>query len=498
MRLFKICFLLTFLGFHSLAIANINSYFDHIKTDPNALYTFLKKMPKGGELHYHLAGGAYPETMLDLAAQGDYCLDKQTFIISKTVERCFGVNVRELTTQPALYRQTIRAWSMKDFIAGQESGHDHFFDSFYKFMPIIVDYSPQLLAEIMQRAANQHEQYLEIMILPDNAQSTSFASETISKNNFAAIKQQLLTNNVFQDNIKHTVEETVALLKHTRQNLGCNKAPNQDVCQLTVKFQYYVLREQPLGKVFAQALNGFAAASLSKDIVGINLVQPEDGIISLRDYHKQMEIFAFLHQAYPKVHISLHAGELAPDDVVPNALGFHIDDAIHTAHAERIGHGVDIAFEKKSESILNNMAKKQIAVEINLTSNRKILNISGKNHPLRYYLAHKVPVVLSTDDEGVLRTDLTREYVDAVLNHAIDYPTLKMINRNALTYSFLPGNSLWANAAKAEPVSVCHNLNSSSCLQFVAINEKARLQRQLENKLNEFENAYNTEFTKNN
>jgi hypothetical protein len=31
-----------------------------------------------------------------------------------------------------------------------------------------------------------------------------------------------------------------------------------------------------------------------------------------------------------------------------------------------------------------------------------------------YYRAHGVPVVLSTDDEGVLRTDMTNEYVRAV------------------------------------------------------------------------------------
>lgn len=45
------------LFFSALVQANIQSHFDQIKNDPNALYAFLKSMPKGGELHYHLAGG---------------------------------------------------------------------------------------------------------------------------------------------------------------------------------------------------------------------------------------------------------------------------------------------------------------------------------------------------------------------------------------------------------------------------------------------------------
>ena len=40
-------------------------------------------------------------------------------------------------------------------------------------------------------------------------------------------------------------------------------------------------------------------------------VQPEDGIISMADYAPHMKMVGFLHGLYPKVHISLHAGELA-------------------------------------------------------------------------------------------------------------------------------------------------------------------------------------------
>ena len=60
--------------------------------------------------------------------------------------------------------------------------------------------------------------------------------------------------------------------------------------------------------------------------------------ISMRDYILQ-KMLDYLHSAYPKVHITLHAGELAPGLVPPEGLHFHIRQAVELGHAERIGHG---------------------------------------------------------------------------------------------------------------------------------------------------------------
>ena len=60
-----------------------------------------------------------------------------------------------------------------------------------------------------------------------------------------------------------------------------------------------------------------------------------------------------------------------------------------------------------------------------------------KNHPLATYLAVGVPVVLSTDDAGVSRINMTNEYFRAVTDQGLGYRTLKAIARNALIYSFL-------------------------------------------------------------
>lgn len=482
------------LALFSQAQANVQTHFDQIKNSPNALYKFLKSMPKGGELHYHLAGGPYAEMMLEVASKEDYCLDTKTYALSTYSSTCNGINTKELYQHPDVYEQTIKSWSMKHFIPGVESGHDHFFNAFHKFLPLVSAHQAELVADVMKTAANQHEQYLELMILPDDAKSSSFGALLDKTSSFDQKRQLLLANKDFQDNIEHTVKESDRILKQARQELGCDANPQAPNCQVTIKFLYYSLREQALDKLFAQTLNAFEAVAKSQKeggpLIGVNLVQPEDGIISLRDYRQQMQVYQYLHQLYPQVNISLHAGEVTQEIVAPEELNYHIHDALFTGQAQRIGHGVDIAYEDEANTTLEHMANQHKAVEINLISNQQILNVSGAKHPLNYYLAAQVPVVLSTDDEGILRTTLTAQYVEAVMAHGVSYDALKQINRNALTYAFVPGKSIWADANKATLVSECMDLNSSSCKKFIKHSEKAQLQWNLEQKLKTFEKQW--------
>ena len=66
-----------------------------------------------------------------------------------------------------------------------------------------------------------------------------------------------------------------------------------------------------------------------------------------------------------------------------------------------------------------------------------ILGVRGKDHPLTAYRAARVPVVLSTDDAGVSRIDLTNEYFRAARDYPLGYRDLKTIARNSIEHSFL-------------------------------------------------------------
>jgi adenosine deaminase len=132
----------------------------------------------------------------------------------------------------------------------------------------------------------------------------------------------------------------------------------------------------------------------------------------------------------------MHAGELAPGLVPPAGLKFHIRQAVEIAHAERIGHGVDVFYEDQPLALLKEMAQKKVVVEICLSSNDQILGVRGDQHPLPEYLRAGVPVVIATDDEGVARSNMTREYQRAVATYDLSYPQLKQIVRNSINYSF--------------------------------------------------------------
>ena len=208
-----------------------------------------------------------------------------------------------------------------------------------------------------------------------------------------------------------------------------------------------------------------------------------------------MRMVGFLKGLYPEAHVSLHAGELRPGLVPPDGLRFHIRDSVEVGKAERIGHGVDVMYEENPHELLNEMARRNVLVEICLTSNDGILGVRGRQHPLAAYLKAGVPVALSTDDEGVSRSEMTTEYERAVLEQNLDYLTLKKMARTSLEHSFLPGQSLWSDPHKFNAVHECSGekplaIPGSACSKFLSGSEKAREEWRLERRFAEFESKF--------
>ena len=110
---------------------------------------------------------------------------------------------------------------------------------------------------------------------------------------------------------------------------------------------------------------------------------------------------------------------------------------VNIAGADRIGHGADLRWERNPDQILRSMKSKGTCLEANLTSNQQILRLSGKRHPITDYVRAGVKVTLSTDDEGVSRTDLTAQYVKAVRQHGFGYRRLKQFATYGLRCAFL-------------------------------------------------------------
>jgi hypothetical protein len=279
--------------------------------------------------------------------------------------------------------------------------------------------------------------------------------------------------------------------------MKCGTPEAEAGCKITVRYIYQVLRGLPPEAVFAQILLGFELASSDPHFVGLNLVMPEDWYVPVHDFGQHMAMLDYLHSVYPKVHIALHAGELAMGLVKPEDLSFHIRDSVERGHAERIGHGVDIMQEKDPIGLMKEMAARNVMVEINLTSNDEILGVSGDDHPLPTYIKYGVPVAISTDDEGVARSDMTQEYLRAEENYLFSYAELKRMTRTSLEHSFLPGQSLWQEAKGSfRPTAACVadvpgiQKPSSGCAKFLEANERAREQWKLEASFAGFEKRF--------
>ncbi len=472
------------------------AYFESIKTNPEALATFLKTMPKGGDLHMHASGSSFAEDLIHYAQNDKLCLNRGTLTVYVNPSCVPQDELTTVVSEEPLYNALIDAWSMRHFHgSGSESGHDHFFNAFSKFRPIPKTHAGEILAEITTRAAAQNELYLELMVTPDGHEAAVLGKSIGWDFDFEQLRQKLLGSNF--DKILDLITYTLNQDESKREALqACSIDANHKGCGVTVRYLYQVKREQPKEMVFAQLLAGFEAASYDNRVVGVNLVQPEDGPIALRDYRLHMQMLAFFHERYPNVRISLHAGELNKALVPEEALSFHIREAVLTGSAERIGHGVSIPYEKHVSELLNKMAEESVMVEINLSSNDYILGIKGKRHPLALYLQYGVPVALSTDDEGVSREPLTRQFIRAAVDHGLSYTTLKQLARNSLYFAFISGDNLWGDAQYKNRSKACLYDNPESqtlspiCSVFLKQSEKANLQWTLERQFIAFERAH--------
>ena len=469
------------------------------------------RCPRGPISTIHLSGAIYAETFLHDAAQDGLCIDIAALAIVKPMAQtrsippqpvCGEGRVRadSVTKDQHLYDQLIDSFSMRTFVpVSGKSGHDQFFDTFDRFQSINPDHLGEWLDEVATRAAAQNEQYLELMHTPGQFfQAAAMAEKVGYHADFAEYRKQLLDAGL-RDLVPAIRADLDKADAQRRELEGCGKPGATPACRVEIRYLYQVLRAMPPDSVFAQILLGFELASADPRVVGINFVQPEDGYVAMTDYRLHMQMIDALHTLYPKVHITLHAGEIALGLVPPEGLKFHIREAIEMGHAERIGHGVDVMDEDHPYELLKEMAAKRIMVEINLTSNDVILNVKGGDHPLMMYRKYGVPVALSTDDEGVSRIDLTHEYVRAVDTYHFTYPELKNMVRTGLEHNFLPGQSLWVSPKSGDsftqPVAACvgqlgKDEPSGKCADFVKGSEKAAQQFELERRFKVFEASF--------
>jgi|GEM_PF-230120 len=430
----------------------ISVLFEKIRDNRAKLALFFHQMPKGGDLHHHLSGSVYAESFLKKAIDLDlyidtFSTDLSLFVKPKTAGKKI-TSLRSLSLSPRyqVWKQRLmQQWSIRDYGPLQGPADLLFFESFSKFSPAKdTSYLRTWAREIRERAITEGVQYIETSIGAESFRLVRTDSLRFV-NLFRAIDS-------FPD-LPDTDARFTAALQLLREK-GITNAAESWLQKLTaghwsahiddslfkLRYQISVSRNRRPADFFKEMIMAFELAA-KKDslVVGVNILSREDGDIALRDYALHMRMFQFCRKRYPTVLFAMHAGEFTLGTVLPENMRNHIRDAVLIAGSRRIGHGTDISFEQDAGETLKKMHKDSIAVEINLSSNEFILGLKDDQHPLTVYQAFGVPVVICTDDAGILRSNLTQQFVLLAYRYpSYSYTDIRDVIFNSIRYSFLP------------------------------------------------------------
>jgi adenosine deaminase len=476
------------------------AYLESVRDNPAALMDFLDRVPKGGDLHNHLTGAVYAESYIDYAVEDGLCIDRVVATLSQPpCDPAQGrVPAAQALTDFPLRNHVIDSWSIRNFVPSPDDRdvRHHFFAAFGKFDPVTNGHWGEMFAEVVHRAGAQHEIYLETMLTPDQGEAMKLGRALGWNDDFALMRQRLLAGGMTQV-VADGRKNLDAGENKMREILQCGTATPDVGCGVTLRFQNQVLRAFPKEEVFAQMVAGFEIANVDSRVVAVNLVQSQDEYRALHDFHLHMRMLDYLHGVYPHVHISLHAGELTPGEVKPEELLVsHIRESIEVGHAERIGHGLDVVYEKDVPGLLAEMKARHILVEDCVYSHEVVRGMTGADNVLPIYLRAGVPVAIATDDEGIVRSELTWYFKRAVVGYHVDYPTLKRMVRDSLDHAFVPGASLWTAPENFTMVGACANDRleseppSAGCRELLAGSERARLEWKEEVEFARFEAGF--------
>jgi adenosine deaminase len=422
------------------------AHLQQIRNQRAELAAFFKSFPKGGDLHHHFDGSVYGETYLEIAIEKGFQINTKTldarpgnagkaegdWVDIAAVSRTFAF--------AELRERLLQRWSVRNFQPGFLTPEAHFFNAFMGFIPIMLADVRKGMLELRQRAIAEQVLYLESIFLPMQLPELPKAHENFNAEmiKVGTLRDEAAAFAVFDAYSKVLDFET--LERYALQHNAYVDSLHQgiDTVGFSMRYHNYVVRVFQPFQLFRDMYASFISADASPIIVGVNIVAPEDDPVTQRDYWLQMMMYKYFHRMYPNVKYAMHAGELSPGLVKPEEMSWHIREAIKVAGASRIGHGTDLPWEKNYREILEDMKNQNIPVEINLSSNAFLLGVEKDAHPFMLFKQAGVPIVLSTDDAGVLRGSLTEEYMLAVQWFPeLQYEDLKEISRNGIRYGFM-------------------------------------------------------------
>jgi len=165
-----------------------------------------------------------------------------------------------------------------------------------------------------------------------------------------------------------------------------------------------------------------AIAFKNKGVIGFDLAGGEYN--NPAKAHKE----AFDLALKNNLNITIHAGEAyGPES---------IHQALHYCGTHRIGHGTRLV---EDGDLLNYVNDHRIPLEICLKSNFHTKAVPDiRSHPIDFYIDFGLRVTINTDNRTISNTTLTDEYLLAINELKLDYPTIKNVLLNGFKSAFIP------------------------------------------------------------
>jgi hypothetical protein len=373
-----------------------------LRADPAALAEFCVSIPKGGMLHVHPYGLFTREVVMDILTEYNPPIDPEYFIstVKNQGQVLYDHEIEALRTLPTATKfldltDADQSLFLDFFLLPVDPvSHDFTrFDAIFAFVIWMVEDDfldakmEKLYLDFLNRASGLGISYIEF--------TNGFPPEVASIEKLDAWSEKFL-------------DETGVVV---RWNLG-------------------QLRFLPgeMNATMMRAWNDLLLEHPSTSIVGTDLYAIERGNPALE---KAQQAYGFIsgynseHDEYP-IEMTMHAGEMGDPRNVRDALIMGVS---------RVGHGVLL---KDDLITLEYARNKQIGIEMNINSNHQ-LSVHDKNaepHPFLRFLRLGIPVSLSTDNDGIFDTNISKECIAAVSTTDVSYVELQQMSFNSISTSF--------------------------------------------------------------
>lgn len=424
-------------GYWQPGSAGAAERFELAKRSTPELISYIRRMPKGADLHNHLSGASYADFMMQSARDAGHLYDRAANrFVDMTSETT--VSFDDFISNAQLVSAFRNSVSIRGWLGEGGNGHDAFFKSF-QHMAGTGRRIPEMLAEVLARNHYQNVQHVELMVsvapvsvigrFVDRFRGLDLDDLPQSLDSYRPLFDDPDVNREFTQELDRWQREAESIL---RSEYGLRWADMPSVSYIP-----QLDRSGPIDRFFGAAVLFMVGVQADPRIVGLNIVAPEDLPLSHWQFDDQMKIIDYLWRELDRPAITLHAGELSLRESPVEPMQDRIRRSITQGHARRIGHGVSIAWEKDLFGLLAKMKREGILVELIPSSAEVILGKAGPDHPFYLYRSAGVPMCICTDDEGVSRTNLTMEYVKMVQNYGLSYVELIRMSRACLEHAFL-------------------------------------------------------------